>query len=139
MSEFGEAPAYASAPLLGAAVLGVLGGLGQAIISIFDMSGSLLPGVFEVAACFLAFLFCLMLVIRHIEARDAMGDPLPRVRQYDTGHERAAYLAGLITSLLVAAVGVPWRGGAGAWHLLPGSLALLAAALFWRLWRGRLN
>lgn len=135
MSEFGEAPAYTSAPLLGAAVLGVLGGLGQAIISVFDMSGALLPGVFEVAASFVAFLFCLVLVIRYVEARDAMGDPLPRVRQYDAKHERAAYLAGALVALLVALVGVPWQGEAGLWHLLPGSLALLAALLFWRLWR----
>ncbi len=135
MSEFGEAPAYTSAPLLGAAVLGVLGGLGQAIISIFDMSASLLPGVFEVGASFIAFLFCLVLVIRYIEARDAMGDPLPRVRQYDTKHERAAYGVGALVALLVALVGLPWQGGAGLWHLLPGSLALVSAALFWRLWR----
>lgn len=135
MQGFGEPPAYTTRAVLVAALLCMLGGLANTFVSVLDMGRAFVPGVLSVALAFGLFLFGLVLLIRFVEARDAMSDPLPRLRQYDR-HEGAAYLIGLGATLLTSMVAASWSAAPGpaAWHFLPAAITAAAALVFLGLW-----
>ena len=135
MNGFGEPPAYTTPVVFLTGVLTMIGGLAHALLSVPEMSAALVLGSLSVALSFLVFLYGLMLVIRYIEARDALGDTRPRTPQYDR-HERTTYLSGLVITLLITGVAAQWSHASetGTWHLLPAFITMSAALLFLRLW-----
>ncbi|WP_027481816.1 hypothetical protein [Deinococcus pimensis] len=141
MQELGDVPAYASRGALAGAVLCIVGGLMQLALGVLDLNLGLLPGFATMGVAFLTFVTGLVLLIRWIEARDAMTDPSPRVRLYDTRHERHLYLAATVVTLAAATLNVQWRdvGGWGPFHLAPAALTLLAALVYLALWTRRVT
>ncbi len=141
MQELGDVPAYASRGALIAAVACIVGGLMQLALGVLDLNLGLLPGFATMGVAFLTFVTGLVLLIRWIEARDAMTDPTPRVRLYDTRHERHLYLAATILTLAATALNVSWRhvGGWGPLHLAPAALTLCASLAYLALWTRRVT
>jgi hypothetical protein len=138
---FGAPPAYASGTALVGAVLSIVAGLGQLVLGVLDLNLGWLPGFVTMGVAFLSFVTGLVLLIRWIEARDAMTDPTPRVRLYDSRHEGRLYFLALALSVVAAGLNVSWRnvGGWGPWHLVPAALCSWAALTYLSLWVRRLR
>ncbi len=135
---FGEPPAYTRTAVLGAALLSILGGLAHAVLGAIDLNARLWPAMLYLGLDAALFVFGILLLIRFVEARDAMTDPSPRVRMYDR-HERTTYLGGLAGALACLLAGLLWLGAVrwGPWHLLPGAVTVLTAWAYLRLWRAK--
>ena len=133
---FGEPPAYTRAAVLGAALLSIFGGLAHGVLGALDLNARLWPAMLYLGLDAALFVFGILLLIRYLEARDAMTDPAPRVRLYDR-HERRTYLGGLAGALACLLAGLLWLGAVrwGLWHLLPGAVTVLTAWVYLGLWR----
>lgn len=136
LRSFGEPPAYTRGAVLGAALLAIGAALATGVLGALDLRPRLWPAMLYLGLASGLLVFGIMLLVRFVEARDALTDPLPRVRLYDR-HERAIYLTGLAGSLAGVLGGLLWLGAVswGLWHLLPAAISLGAALLFGRLWR----
>ncbi|WP_102128268.1 hypothetical protein [Deinococcus planocerae] len=132
----GAPPNYSTPAMLGLALLSIFTSLWHFTFGALDYaSAGRYEGLVLILLAGLLLVYGVLTLIRYAEARDAMGDPQPRIAMYDTPHESRVPLAGLILAASIAVADLAFALAAQhpLGHLIGVGLVALVARQAWRI------
>ncbi|MFC4455991.1 hypothetical protein [Deinococcus sonorensis] len=131
MPPLGSPPNYSTRRTLGFALLSMLAGVVHGSLGAADYPAARYLGLAYMLLAGLLLVYGIILLIRYLEALDAMTDPVPRAPMYRTPHERSGHVVGLGLHVVAVAVALAWAVDRQVplWHLVGVAISLYAIRL----------